>query len=145
MIRVNSKAGFVAVKISHFAAGALLALALSSGSASANPAWKNCSEALYQEAVNLWEEGQAGQSQGIFSGFDVSTAEMDVLDLGLCAGKISKEEYCQRKGAIVESEVANLRRLADSGIPMWVSRRSLLAWKADLASVCGAKGRINAP
>ena len=139
MIRVKTKAGFVAVKISHFTAGALMALGLAAGSASANPTWTNCPDSLYDEASTLFEEVTAGRAQGIFSAFELASAEVDMLGVGLCAGKISKEEFCRRKGAIVEDMNENLRRLVARGIPVVAVRRAALIWNADLATVCGAK------
>ncbi|MEY4632266.1 MAG: hypothetical protein RIQ81_2386 [Pseudomonadota bacterium] len=121
------------------ALGALAALCLAASPALANPAWRNCTESMYDEAQEVFAHVQKAMADGIFSGFEVAGYQITMLDIGLCAGKLERSEFCSQKSAVIDEQAENIRRLVALGTPVTVARKELLGWQADLATVCGSK------
>lgn len=110
---------------------------VASSSAHASALWRNCPVAAYEEAASVVAEMRSDLNRGIFSGSDIMTAEVLMLDVGYCAGRVSKQEHCARKAAIINEYAESIRRLRDQDISSLGSRQVLVGWIAEHATVCG--------
>jgi hypothetical protein len=105
--------------------------------AHASALWRNCPVAAYEEAARVVTEMRSDANRGIFSGSDIMSAEVLMLDLGYCSGQVSKQDLCARKAAVINDYAESIRRLRDQDIPSIGGRQVLVGWIAEHATVCG--------
>jgi len=81
-----------------------------------NPAWKNCDQAMYQEALNLEKDIHDDADRGIRPKNDIFIAKSTTLDIGLCAGQIDKESFCKKKSEIIAAYAKSNQALVGMGM-----------------------------
>jgi len=116
-----------------------VAFGVGASGARASVLWRNCPEAAYEEAANVVAEMRSDLNRGIFSGSDIMTAEVLMLDTGYCAGRIAKPEFCARKAEVINAYAESIRRLTDRGISSIGGRQVWVSWAAEHATVCAGK------